>query len=175
MANYEADTMLQLFVFLIWNCLTQPVNMNFLFKSIFSDKAVLEQMCSAASLVFVPGLFEAIQAAQPPPISFFLSLPSDSTGIWADYAVTLFKEGEGYLIYIGSGTAVRGLRSRFNCYDKPETYWNVLPQFMRRAIKDGYKIVHRGWLVSTPVPPAAMVSKSRLLFVSGEAALSFVF
>ena len=168
--------MLELLVLITWACLSQPVHSNGLFKQFFFDQAVLSEICSAASLCFCPGLFEAIQAVHPPDVSFFRRLPSDGSGRWAVYALVLDKPGALPLIYIGSGTEMkRGIPARWLVYNKPKANRSDFPRFVQRAIDDGYKISHKGLLVWCSITSAANAPRFRLLFVAIEAALSFLF
>jgi len=173
---FPATTMLQLLVLITWACLLQPVHKNGLFKQFFFDQAVLSEICSAASLCFCPGLFEAIQAVHPPDVSFFRRLPSDGSGRWAVYALVLDKPGALPLIYIGSGTDMkRGVPARWAVYNKPEANRPDFPKYVQRALDDGYKISHKGLLVWCSIPSAENAPRFRLLFVAIEAALSFLF
>lgn len=173
---FPTTTMLQLLVLMTWTLLSQPVHMNGLYKQLFSDQAVLSEICSAASLSFCSGLYEASQLAHPPAVSFFRNLPSNGRGHWAVYALVLEMSGAMPLIYIGSGTNMkRGVPARWIVYDKPDTYKDILPKYIGHALADGYRIVHKGLLVWRSIPPAADAPRLRLLFVAMEAAFNFLF
>lgn len=171
---FTATTILELLVFITWACLSIRGYRNGIFRQLVPSQAILSEMCSAASLTFAPGLFDAVQAASPPAVSFFLSLPSDSSRRWAVYALVLEKPDALSLIYIGSGTDARdGLRSRWRHYEKPD--FDMLPEHVLAALKDGYSIVHKGTLVWSPLPSAANVPIFRVLFIAMEAAFTFLF
>lgn len=150
---FPATDMLEVLVLITWACLLQPVHKNGLFKQFFFDQAVLFEICSAVSLSFRPGLFEAIQAARPPDVSFFRNLPSDSRRRWAVYALVLEKSGAVPLIYIGSGTDMtRGVPARWTVHDRPDANRQELPENARRALSEGYKIVYKGsWCGVRPI------------------------
>lgn len=172
--RFPVPSMLELMVLLTWICLTTCSYKNSLFGQIFLSAAVLSQFCASASLTFCPGLFEAIQAAKPPGVAFFMGLSADFKRIWAVYVLVLTKFGCIPLIYVGSATdAKKGAVTRMNQYDRLD--WNAIPRYVAEAIRRGYKISHKGILVSAPIPSAANVPRFRLLFLAMEAAFSFVF
>lgn len=175
MATTTTQTLLELIVVLVWACLSVPVHQNGLFKRLFFDKDAVAELCSAASLVFCSGLLEALQGIAPPSLSFFRNTSSNGRGRWGVYCLIMEKLGCISLVYIGSGTNAKGgLPSRWNQYKQLR---NIVlwPKYVLAAYRDGYRIVHKGWLVSAPIPAAANVPAFRLLFVAIEATLSFYF
>ena len=169
-----ASSIFQLLMLVTWSCLCGPAWQNGLFKRIFTDSTVLEAVGSSASLCFCPGLFEAIKGAAPPSVDFFLSLPNLFAGYWGIYVVVLKKPGCIDLVYLGSGTDGNGsVRSRINQYNRRE-YQN-LPYHVVAAMNNGYTIAHIGLLVWAPIPTAADMPRTRLLFVAMEASLAFLF
>jgi hypothetical protein len=70
-----------LLVLAVWACLTDtPFNQkNTLFARFFPSLEDLENIASAASIVFARCLFEVLMATTPPTIQFFKSLPSDTS------------------------------------------------------------------------------------------------
>ena len=118
---FSATTMLEVVVCITWACLSVPVHKNGLFTQVFCYEAVLSEICSAASHSFCPGLFDAIQAAGPPAVSFYQNLPST----WGIYALVLEKPDGVPLIYIGCGTGSKcGVPARLAAYNssKPSDY-----------------------------------------------------
>jgi hypothetical protein len=171
---FQAATLLQLVMLITWTCLSDtPFNQkNTLFARFFTSQAVLEEVASTASLVFAPGLFEVLQAATPPTIQFFKGLPTDTSSRWGIYVMVLEKCSCRSRIYIGSGTNYKGgVRSRLKQYDDGF----LLPNFVEKALDEGYKIVHKGLLCWIPQPTAAKQPVNRLLFVALEAAFSYMF
>ncbi|KAF2417225.1 hypothetical protein EJ08DRAFT_84066 [Tothia fuscella] len=165
---------LDLMVRLTWVALTIPVYKHSLFDQVFPDKDALSELCGAADLSLSPGVSEAIHAATPPPISFFRGLPSDGRHVWGVNVLVLKKSGAPPALYIGCGTeATRGVVSRFQGYDGKDAC--TMPKQVIKAFAEGYKIVHKGLLLTAPLPSAANVPRYRLLSVSMEAALSFLF
>lgn len=170
----EATTILQLILSLAWTCLfTTPTNQkNPLLTQVFTSQLILEQIASTTSLVFAPGLFEAIQAAAPPTIEYFKTLPTDTTKRWAVYLLVLEKATCRPKIYVGSGTESQyGVSVRLSQYDRK----NSLPRYVQQAIDDGYIIVHKGLLCWTAIPPPSLVPKIRLLFFLLEATFAYAF
>jgi hypothetical protein len=180
----EATTnhaLLELLVVLIWACLLVPtVGKNHLFAQLFFDIDVVKEVASMASLCFCPGLLQVLEAMSPPTLSWFKSLPSKHLGRWGVYVLVFEKKGCRPYVYVGSGTDARyGVTSRWTLYDKHNLYLrdntDGLPSQVIWAFKQGYKISHKGLLVSAPVPSAANVPTFRLLFVAMEATFSFAF
>jgi hypothetical protein len=116
---FEATTILELVLSLTWTCRSPPANQkNTLFAQAITSHLILEELASAVSLVFAPGMFEALQAIVPPPIQYFKSLPTDTTKRWAIYLLVLEKSSCRLKVYIGSATESRdGVYNRFHHYD----------------------------------------------------------
>lgn len=169
---FPASTMLQLLVLVVWSCLAVPVKKHDLFALLLPSQDVLSELFSAAALSYCPGLFEAMKAHRPPPLSFFLDLPSVTTGRWAIYTLVLEKSGFMPFVYIGSGTsASTGVHGRFGEYKHNKH----LPKYVKAAVDQGFTISHMGLLLWAPIPSAADIPKFRVLFIAIEAALSFYF
>ena len=172
--SFAASTFLQLVLLLTWTCLstfseeqTHPI-----FRKVLSSQVILEQLFSSASLVFAPGLFELIQAIEPPTVSYFKSLPTNFKKKWAVYLLLLEKPGCRPNIYIGSGTqATSGVSARLADY----THGKNVPRYVHKALNDGYSIVHQGLLCWTQIPPPALRPVSRAVILALEATFAFVF
>ncbi|KAJ9655835.1 carbamoyl-phosphate synthase (glutamine-hydrolyzing) cpa2 [Neophaeococcomyces mojaviensis] len=169
----EAITLPLLVLQLMWTLLdsVSPRNMHYNFTKVLPSLDVLEYMLASASLVFAPGLFEVIRASTPPTVAYFKSLPTDCTKIWGVYLLVLEKKGCRPKIYVGSGTQFEyGVSSRWSQYD----HKRKLPRYVEQALKEGYRIVHKGLLCWTPIPSPTVVPVLRVLFVAIEATFTFV-
>jgi hypothetical protein len=168
-----ASTILQFVLMMTWTCLkdTPSLQKNVLYAQFITSQAVLEEIASTTSLTFAPELFAVLQATAPPSIEYFKSLPIDTLQCWAIYLVILEKPGCPPKLYIGSGTdAVGGLSKRFQQYDT----LTKLPQYVKKAIEEGYKIVHKAPLCWIPILSASLVPNLRLLFIALEATFSYM-
>jgi hypothetical protein len=142
---------------------------NPVFSLVFPSEDALEKLMSL--MIFAPGLLDVVQAATPPTIGFFESLTNASKGLWGVYALLLVKPRFRPKIYVGCGThSTTGVKERFRNYDTGD----ALPQNVKRALDDGYTIVHKGLLCWTPMPIPAMPFPIRVLCYAIEATLSFV-
>ena len=175
---FQADTLLQLVLLIIWNVLTdtRPSSKQPHFAKYIPTQATLELLASCVSLVFAPGLFEVMQAATPPTVQYFKTLPtlSDDDPIkrWAVYLLVLERAHCRTRIYIGSGThASQGVRHRMGQYSKKV----LLPAYVAKALEEGYSITHQGSLCWIDLPSVGLVLKIRLLFLALEAAFTYIF
>lgn len=169
---------------LTWFCMQQPVTMNILFKKYFFDLDILAETASDAGISHYPGLLKALQGEEPPHVSFFTTLPLPA-GLWTKWAVyvIILKAPDGtVLVYIGSGTnAADGVQHRFVTYNKSGDYTesepkkSALPEYMKEAIAQGCKVIHKGLLAWCRKPSYKDVARFRLLFGAMEAAFSFHF
>jgi hypothetical protein len=168
-------TLPQLVLSTTWTCLcdTPSWQKNSLFARFFTSQADLEEVASTASIAFAPGLFEVLQAATPPTVEFFKTLPTDTTALrWGIYVIVFEKTGCRPIIYIGSGTnTYGGVRSRLKQYDDGF----LLPRYVAKALDDGFDIVHKGLLCWIPKPTASNVPVQRLLFFALEATFTYMF
>lgn len=173
--------LLELLIAMVWRCLCVPIYKNPLFTQVFFDEDILWEICSQARLSFCPGLLDVVQAASPPRLSFFKKLPTAIIGRWGIYALVLEKAGHTTLVYIGSASdAVKGIPSRWALYDlcnlsRPNVVQKTCPSNIKKALNDGYKIVHKGLLAWAPIPAAKDVPRFRLLFYAFEAMFSYLF
>lgn len=172
--NFKATTLLQLILALLWLILstTPTTSVSAIFPKILPSAEVVTDVFNSAAPVFAPGVYEVLQAATPPTVAFFASLPTDFKDKWAIYALTLEKPGFRPKIYIGSGTRIKvRVLKRLLSYDRGE----CLPHLVAKALEDDYVIVHKGLLCWIPIPSAVMAPLYRLLFVALEALFTFVF
>ncbi|KAK3330471.1 hypothetical protein B0H66DRAFT_63477 [Apodospora peruviana] len=111
--------------------------------------------------------------ANPPPLSFFSSLPMPtSNNIWGVYTLVVEKAGEKSRLYIGCETAQRGgVQQWLKCYD----YGVTLPKCLSSYLDKGYKITSRGLLCWCTQPPAFSVGRTRVRMVALEAYLTYIF
>jgi cytochrome c553 len=169
---FEATTMIELLLYITWACLAVPVYKHPLFLQVLPNQSMLSEIISTVPFSFCPDLFRVLNKVRPPTIDFFKNLPSDIVAKWGVYVLVLEKKDAVPLIYIGSGTnASSGLRGRFYQYEKKEN----LAVYVKKAVDEGYDIVHKGLLVWCPIPSATNVPKFRILFYAIEAAFSFMF
>jgi hypothetical protein len=170
---FEATTMLDLLVLLIWTCCENASWNQTAFRFAMKSKPLLHALLSSAGLAYCPGLFEAVQSTSPPPLSWFLSRTTPfPTKTWGVYLIVLEKEGHRPITYIGSGTAAdRGIRARMNSYDTN----SLLSTYVQQAIfDDKYSITHKMLLVSCPIPAAGRIPLVRTALKGVEAVLSCV-
>jgi hypothetical protein len=116
---FEAATLLQLVLVITWTVLwdTPAIQKHHLFTHFITSQAVLEEIALTTSIVFALGLFNVLQAAAPPTIKYFKTLPTDISKRWAVYLLVLEKPSCRPKIYIGSGTkGRRGIQDRFMHY-----------------------------------------------------------
>jgi len=159
---------------LLWTCLvdTPFYQKNSLFDRFFTSLSLLEAIAKEASLTFAPGLLEVVQAAAPPTIAYFKSLPTAPLTGFGVYAIVLEKRGQRSRLYIGSATsASQGLRRRMRDYEERER----TPRFVGDAYAEGFEIAHKGLLCWTPLPGPVAVPVRRLLIVALEAVLTYMF
>lgn len=122
---WPASNMLEVLVLMIWACINNPGTVLEVYTQWFIDTDDILEKCTAASLNFASGLFEALQAPYPPSLTFFKTLPSAVKPMWGVYAVVLEKAGNIPLVYIGSGTdSAGGLKNRMFAYAMPWTWVN---------------------------------------------------
>jgi hypothetical protein len=90
-AAIMASTILQFVLTMAWTRLkdTPSIQKHVLFAQFIPNLAALEEIASITSLTFAPGLFDLLQAAVPPTIEYFKSLPLDTLRCWAVYVLIL--------------------------------------------------------------------------------------
>jgi hypothetical protein len=142
--------------------LTPAALKNPILAILFSSQDFLAQLLSTSLVTFAPGLLDRLKATSPPTITFFKSLPTRLKKHWAVYVLVLEKRSYRPKIYVGSGThAVSGIWERFNQYDNNTN----IPMYVKRALDDGYSIVHKGLLCWCPLPSAVTRIPLRALFL----------
>lgn len=173
-------TLLELVIALVWACLLVPGGKNQLFVQLFFAVDVVSDLAAAASLSFCPGLLEVLNATSPPTVAWFKQLPDDYRKRWGVYVLVFKQDGFVPYLYCGSATeSKRGIASRWALYDKHNVRLRDntegLPSGVIKAFEAGFKITHKGLLVTAPIPSAANVPTSRLLFYAMEATFAFAF
>ena len=160
-------------VWLIWNLLSlTPVKIkNPNFDLVLPTEDAVKKLMSDSLVVLAPGLLDVVQAAIPPSITYFKRLPTDCKRRWGVYLLVLEKPGCRPKIYVGSGTnAYVGVTSWFGCYNTDTN----LPQLVKLALDDGFRIEHKGLLCWVQMPAAKDMFVVRVLFLAIEAAFSTV-
>lgn len=179
MANLREEDLPGLVISHTWQTLseTESWNKNTFFDRFFSTVEELATAFENAEISFAPGLFDALQADDPPSIERFQSLPGlGSQTVWGVYALTLEKPEHQPMLYASSGTnsarhSSGGVKARFNNYDNR----TFLPRYVQLALEDGYTITHKALLCTAPVPPVPIFPVTRILFYGLEACFSYLF
>ncbi|OQO03108.1 hypothetical protein B0A48_11363 [Cryoendolithus antarcticus] len=144
-------------------------------KTIFAQRLVWDSVVSSSPLHVALGLDSVLSSETPPTIRFFKNLPSPSKTIkqWGDYAVVLEHPRSPPKLYIGSGTdATDSIRRRCTTYLNGTS---KLPELVKQALDDGYKISSVGMLCWTDLPLPHLVPKLRARLLVIEAAFTVVF
>src|SRR3979411_1276335 len=114
------DGVLSFILMVIGQCLrtTAANHQHPLFGEILSSYTILGEITSSLSLMFASSLLETFHSPLPPSVSFFKTLPTETTRRWAVYLLLLEKPGHRPLIYIGSGTShIAGVYGRLVVVD----------------------------------------------------------
>lgn len=159
---------------LVWTLLTlTPVTKsNHACDIILLSQDVISKIMSDSLLSFAPGLLDVVQAATPPSIAFFKTLPTQFKKLWGVYVIVLEKKGCRPKVYIGSSTeSDSGVIRRMRQYDA----LSLLPRFVDLALKNGYRITHKSLLCWAPLPGILAGFPLRVLFIVLETAFSIVF
>lgn len=167
-------TMVLLFAWTVLDT-TPATKKNSILAQYFTSQVIFQQIASTVSINFAPGLWDVLRSATPPTIQYFKTLPNaaKSALLWVIYLVVLEKSGCRPKIYIGSGTQSRqGVRTRMTCY---ENATSTLPELVRRALQDEYKVTHIGLICWIPLPSAVQVPAIRCLFIIMEVAFTCMF
>ena len=149
----------------LWACLCTAPNgqKNSVYSSILPTHEAVEDFMSSLPVSFAPDLCTVFESPTPPDIDYFKTLPTQSEKRWGIYLLTLEKPDSRSKIYIGSGTAARGgVSTRLRQYDNKST----LPTYVRKALEDGYHIVHKGLLCWIEIPTPSMVPALQVLLTA---------
>ena len=150
-------------VWLCWDCLSlTPDNFkNGFFALTLPTQRFVVQILLSSDFAFAPGLLEVLQPKTPPTITFFKSLPYHTVKSWAIYVFVLEKKDFRPQIYIGSGTeSMRGASARFHQYNGGHRF----SKFVKRSLRNEYKITYTGLLCWTPLPSAVARIPLRAVF-----------
>ena len=139
-------------LWLVWTfienaqCVRRPPNIQL---PDLNSEDLPEEFMSDSQVIFAPGLTDILQGANPPSLTSFKNLPTDTGHRWGIYILVLEHEGFHPKIYVGSRThALHGVRARWNQYDERMYF----PQFVSKVLDDGYTITNKGLLCWSPVP-----------------------
>lgn len=122
---------------LLWSALHVACWINPRFRLVLHSHVQILELLNLVGVEFCPSLLPVLQASTPPSIDWLLSLPSADPRdrVWGVYILVLRKPDCRYKLYISSATAiVRGVRSRFNEYDKAKH----LPRHINNPLKEGF-------------------------------------
>jgi hypothetical protein len=78
--------LLEVITSLVWACLSGAPGLpyfNLVFAVILESSDVVEEYLQSAALEFAPGLLDVLDAASPPPLSYFKGLPLITGFCWA--------------------------------------------------------------------------------------------
>ena len=157
----------------VWSLCDGTSYINPRFRAVLPSRDYLLELFPLLKLEFTAGLLKVLLSSSPPPIAWFRSLPSYCPlNVWSVYAIVLERHDGPDLLYIGSATASKaGARARFSEYRRLKH----LPKGVRKAIADGYRIVHTANLAWCPIPTPSKRPIFRHIIVALEAALSCMF
>lgn len=170
---YDAPDIQTLILHLTWLCINVSHWINARFRAVFPSFEHLAALVPQIGITFCTGLFDVVQATAPPPIEWFLSLPTlIPSHVWGVYVLVL-RKGSCHKLYIGSGTSTlnNGVKTRLLQHQGRR----VEPAHIKTAKDQGYKQVHSSLLAWCNVPRAAHVPVFRTALIAIEAAFHFVF
>jgi hypothetical protein len=159
---------------LTWSCLSLTASKlkNPVYGLILATEEILIDLLNDSRVAFAPTLLDIMQSQTPPTLSDFKALPTEITGRWGVYLLTLEKLGRPPKTYTGSGTGARdGIAGRWGCYDRQVE----LPHRVKAALEDGYIITHKGLICWAPKPSPGMVFLERVLMKALESFFSLFF
>ena len=139
---------------------------------VFTAMSVLTTVVTHSPISFVPDLHDVLLASSPPSLEWFKALPAPTYRCWGIYILVLEKDGFETKLYTGSATNQQsGVQLRWNNYDKLHS----LPTLVKKAMDNGYTIVHKGLLCWTPTPLPMGRFFTRALFLLLETVFSLIF
>ena len=152
---------------LLWAAINGSSWTNPRFRVVMPSEARLSELFQLTNLTFCSGLLGILKASARPSIEWFLSLDTFvPKNVWGVYAIVISKRNHPNLLYIGSATAAkRGVRSRFSEYDSHKK----IGTFVRKALRDGYRIRHKALLAWCQIPDASDIPWCRTVVVGMEA------
>ncbi|PPJ54637.1 hypothetical protein CBER1_07673 [Cercospora berteroae] len=114
-------------------------------KHIFPTMEAAKNRVHSAGLIYAEGLLDVLTNDEPPPVSFFMSLPEsyDNT-CFGVYIIVYTKPGCITKIYTGSAAdAMLGVYARMRQHDRHQNE----PLHVQQILDDGYQIAHKGFLI----------------------------
>lgn len=177
----DTDDISVLIQFLAWTLLymTNRALKNTPLDAVFPTEHAMQAIWSRSHLTFATGLQRVVRSSTAPTIAYFKTLPLQLERVWAVYIIVLEKEGCLPMIYIGSGTSFQaGVKSRMQIYDtrvRTGKFMKEIPFYVDKALRDGYVITKKGFLVWSPIPPPSQRLQLRCLFLVLEAVFTMVF
>ncbi|EPE32906.1 C2H2 and C2HC zinc finger [Glarea lozoyensis ATCC 20868] len=169
-------------MWMTWTCLslTGIAMKSKAFDVVFpTENHISELLQIAPTLEFAAGLVDVFQAATPPTIDFFKTLPLHLNKKWAVYLLVLEKPGHLPRVYIGSGTTFTvGVLRRMSTYDRRSQlhqYIDTVSEYVNSSMDKGFTITHKGLLVWADIPLASEKYRFRSLFLLLETVFSLCF
>jgi hypothetical protein len=154
--------------------------LHLIFKVIFSDRAVYDEVCATCPLTFAEGLSEVLDCPTPPSLDYFRSLPrvkltdQDLPNCWAVYAHIFEKAGRKPRLYIGSATAEKGAKLRLKKYESTAVSVKQ-PRFVELARKQGFVKTHTALLAWSKIPHFRHISRARQRYLGIEGVFQMLF
>jgi hypothetical protein len=146
---------------------------NPVFRHVLPTQSCLSEMVSMLGLSFCAGLWDLLNSADPPSISWLQEHHADAPpNVWGIYLLILRKSGQRPLVYVGSGTAAhRGLRARLSEHSRRK----MSPTYLKWALANGYDISHTILLATCPIPSSSLIPVLRTTIVALESSFAALF
>lgn len=161
---------------LTWTCISACVFRHVAFKQHIPRMDSLLRLGLQVAPSFAPGLLEVLNAATPPTLEFFKgtpAVPATAPKLFGVYVLVYEKPGSLPRVYIGSGTADRGVQERLASYLRGVNM--TTPNSVIKARNEGFELVHQGLLAWSRMPTPADKVLFRLFFLALEAMFTFGF